>query len=101
MTSDYNLNDYIGKSHYSWGFGRHSGEKVWKNVWEPYSKESTEPVSRDIVSIILDTIEGSLSFKINGKNLGEAFTNDIFKNQRMYAAFSVKDNGDEVQIVSE
>ena len=88
-TSRSNIDGYLGCDRHGWGFIGNRG------VWHNKHKENTygkEFRTGDIVKVILDMNEGTLSFALNGEELGVAFTG--LSGLKLYPAFSLYQKGD-------
>jgi len=53
----------------------------------------------DVVTVLFDTIEGTLSFSKNGKNFGVAFKDEAFLQDEFFAAVAPIYTGDSFELV--
>ena len=79
--SEHEVNEWIGSNTISYSINRNTGMKVFKGSGQTYATVSNTNVIGEIVSVILDTRYGALSFQIGGKNFGEAYSNDELRNR--------------------
>ena len=66
---------------------------AYAEVRDPGSNGST-------VSIVMDTINGTLSFIVAGKLEGHAYVDQQFKNTPVYPAVSMERKSDEIEFMS-
>lgn len=97
----HSLNNYIGQTsaHGGWsyygattGYTYHNG-----NSNSNYGQKMQE---KDVIGVVLDMDEGTLSFSRNGEDLGIAFSTDLV-GRTLYPAVSLYDPGDRVRFHQE
>lgn len=95
-TSDASLD--LGTDSFGFGYGG-TGKKVHANIFEDYGYNDSATVQgftkNDIVGCLLDFSchpGGSISFSVNGNNIGKAFTLPPQDNLILFPAVSMKDS---------
>lgn len=95
-TSDASLD--LGTDSFGFGYGG-TGKKVHANIFEDYGYNDSTKVQKftknDIVGCLLDFSHhtgGSISFSVNGNNIGKAFTLPSQGNLTLFPAVSMKDS---------
>jgi len=93
-TKDSNLNSYLGNDKFGWGYIGNRG--VWHN------KHKVKTYGKDFrtgytVTVTVDMDEGSISFAVNGEDLGVAFGEDL-KGKELFPAFALYQKGDRFTI---
>lgn len=96
--ADHELSGWIGQTpaHLGWSFhGSAGGSKAYTYHSGAYNSNYGRPMKQgDVVGVLVDLVQGELSFFINGQSLGVAFTN--LTRQTLAPAVSLIESGDSV-----
>ena len=91
-----NKNDFYNKC---WSFISSNSSLLLKNIRNtPYFNRSARLKKGDIVEVIIDRIQGNLSFAINGENYGIACS-QIPKEDILYPTVNIFDQNLSVEIL--
>ncbi len=91
--------DWVGGNGGSWAINRNIGRKCHKGVGKDYAKGLAKQVNFEEIHIILDTIEGAVSFMVGGRSFGVAYKEKSFKKKKYYPAVSINDYHDKIEFM--
>jgi len=88
-TSSHNLGSWVGSTPHSWAWWTHEGTRYTNDTENFYGPASLN--DGDVVGVLLNVIDHTLSFTLNGVNLGVAYS-DLPDNVKFYAIVNAQDS---------
>ena len=97
---DHPTGESIGGSNQSYALYRNDGDLYHTSSWTNYARDMRQDPTGDIIKAQIDTIWGVISYTVNDKNYGPAYTQDWLKGiKNLFPACSLRTNGDIIEFI--